>query len=226
MVDRKKIQLGYDKYTQDSSLHTTENMIVLNKKFPNLTAYGFIQYLKELMALNPAAKIEHSPTNVTKMSLMMNMDESLIRAIIAFCVNIGMLEIRHTYRELEKSDEKYLIYPDFLQELINLESKKLGQEAEIRSNKHLLSWDKRHESEIRKKKRLVDEMRVFMLLSEEIKTKSTMYYPDIDIKDAWDEFVDMCESSYQEWHAQLSHENYDIMFYTYLNKRTTKIASE
>ncbi len=224
-IKGKLCQLGYEKYTQDADHHNHDDIIALNNKFPNLTGFGFIQYLKELMAMNPACRIRWNEDTIQKMSSMMNMDASLIRTIVNYCLKeLKMLRKTHIWRELEKSEEFYLIYPDFMDELINLQTKRINEETEILMRLNSKADGQLYEREIKKKKRLCAEMHEILILTPEIKKNATMFYPDINIDDFWDEFVDMCETSYIKWHALITPENYETTFYTFLNKQTAKIV--
>lgn len=224
-VKGKLIQLGYDKYTQSAYLHCEEDMIALNNKFQNLVGYGFIQYLKELMAENPACKIRWDEDTIAKMSSMMNMEAKLIRDIVEYCIKeLKILKKVHTWRELERTNEFYLIYPDFMEELIMLESKKIHEESEIRRNANLKEDGIKYERKIAYRKRLVQEIRDVLIYTPEIKKNANMFYPNMNVDELWEQFVQMCEDQYYRWHAELTHDNYAQVFYTYLNKITAKIV--
>lgn len=224
-VKGKLIQLGYEKYTQDADFHNNDDIIALNNKFPNLVGYGFIMYLKELMAMNPACKILWDDDMMQKMASMMNMEVSVIRSITNYCIKeLKMLRKVHTWRELERTNEYYLIYPDFMEELINLQSKRLYEESEIRKNANLKEDGIKFQRGIDKKNKMKADMREILIFTDEIKGKGKMYYPDVDVRGLWDEFVDMCETYYFKWHAILTPDNYATTFFTYLNKHTSKIV--
>ena len=59
---------------------------------------------------------------------------------------------------------------------------------------------------------MINEMREFMIFTDEMKKKAKLFYPDININDMWDMFMDMCETSYLEWHSQLNPDNYSMRF--------------
>ena len=224
-VKGKLIQLGYDKYTQDADFHNHNEIIALNNKFPNLVGYGFLMYLKELMAENPACKIRWDEDTVQKMSNMMNMESKLIRDIVNFCIKeLKILRKIHTWRELERSEEFYLIYPDFMEELIWLQAKMINQESEIRRNANIKEDGVKYERTIAKKREKIEKIKSILVLTEDIKNKTMMFYPDINFQDAWDMFVEMCTDQYYRWNEELNPENYEQTFYAYLNKYTAKIV--
>ena len=82
----------------------------------------------------------------------------------------------------------------------------------------------KYERKIAYRKRLVQEIRDVLIYTPEIKKNANMFYPNMNVDELWEQFVQMCEDQYYRWHAELTHDNYAQVFYTYLNKITAKIV--
>lgn len=209
-------QFGYEKYTQDSEEHQKGFIIALNNQFPNLVGFGVYQYLKQLWALNPRAKIEWTDENIKKLSLQMNIEESLLRDVVAFCrSHLKIFFLSRSVFELKKMELKYLIYPNFMQELIDLEVRRMAKEAYIEVNKIKDGSDK-NEKDI--KNEIISKLREFLVLTEDMESFVDAHYPLLGKpKDLWDNFIYDVEKNYLKWESILLPENYEKVFYLFLN---------
>ncbi len=215
-----KNQFGYEKYTQDSEEHLKGSIISLNNRFPNLVGFGILQYLKQLMAINPRCKIAWDEDNITALAHQMNVERKLLVEVVDYCLKQAkILQLTRSWFETEMSEVFYLLYPEFMEELITLQVKKLQDEATKVPNFYG-NPELGDETEAARKTRMLEEMDKFLVLTDIMKNKVQNYYPNFgDPEDLWNEFKEEINKNYLKWYQVTAKDNYESNFYVFLNRR-------
>lgn len=211
---------GFEKYTQLASEYRQPEMIALNRRFPNLVGFGVVQHLKQLMAENPRGKVRWMPEDIRKLSYQMNTDESVIRDVVDFCrKELGIFRLTKSYFEFWNEDIFYLIYPEFMNNLIDIQIKRMTDEVYSEANIRVDEKGVPSKSTTASiKKKAVDEMKAFLVIDDTLKDKIRMYYPGLGEPDAlWKEFMRDIDKSYMKWHQILTPENYRESLFIWLN---------
>ena len=214
----KEERFEYEKYTQSAMEHQKGYFIALNNRFPNLVGFGIVQYLKQLMAINPRCKLIWSEETARIMCQQMNVEFDVFKEVVNYCIQIRMFRIIHSWVGYEGKDYQYLTFPDFMEELIQIEIKKLRRESEVEWNtfKEVVGG----ESASSMRTRVLDSMKSFLILTPDMEETVRNFYPGIgEPKDLWDEFVRKIEDEFMRYWDELSKDNYKDWFYAYLNSR-------
>lgn len=220
-AEYKRVTRGFEFYTQSSTEHLEEGFVALNNRFPNLVGFGIVQYLKQLMAQQESGKLVWDEDNIDKIANLMAIDKALLLEVVTFCTkSLKMMKIT-TYYQIEAPSKTMLVFPKFFEHLLELQVK--------RKLEHGLFYEqqiiKEHSSETpaKKRKRLVDEIKAEMQLTNEEKAirdeNVSKYYQGVNPDKSWDEFVRSCCNRYMEWHGAITKDNKLQSFYVYLNNK-------
>lgn len=113
----------------------------------------------------------------------------------------------------------YLIYPDFMRELIDLEVKKMKRDADIKANTYKYEKEKgTGETADYSKRRMIEEMTAFVVITPKIKEDIEAFYPKLGEPEAlFNQFVQNVKKDYLKWYQLLTPENYVDNLYVFLN---------
>lgn len=213
-------QFGYEFFTQDSEEHQKDYIMALNNRFPNLVGFGILQYMKQLWALNPRAKLMYNKENIEKWSRQMNVDRKIMEEFLTYCLDtLGIFTLTHTWYALERTNYQYIMYPDFVTHLLWLQAKKIHQETEIKLNKYKNEGVGRTTAKQQRSK-MIESMRPFLLLKKEMKKEIEAYFPLLgEPETLFDLFKQEVYRDYQKWYEILTPQNYRASFIAWLNNQ-------
>lgn len=218
MAGKKKTV--FDHFDHPTLLHKKDSMLALINKFPGLQGYGIFCYLMEMCGRNLDGKIPFNKFDRIRICETMNVDPAFFTEVVEYLVNIAK-EIN-----LNKAGDMIFLSVDMLNR--DQIKKRIKRDASRNRMAERRLKDKKQggvrvdvkESSREKRKRIIKAFDEILILTDRIIEDASLKFPKHgSIRVYFKHFRVFCRINYKELWGQITHENYVLRFYLWMNQQ-------
>lgn len=211
MANKKKIY--FDTFDHPTLLHTQKEVVAMNNHFQGLTGYGVLCLLMEMCGRNLDGKIPFSPVDRKVMAAMINVPEDVFEKIVKYMDVVNLISIGEESVSVNLID-KYIIRKRIRRESVRVA---VAQKREKIARKRGLNVNAK-ESEAQKRRRIWREFDEILILTDRIVNDAHLKYPlHGDVRVYFKHFITFIKTGYAKYHGKITHDNYIMNFYMYMN---------